>query len=390
MGDLSGNLTLPKISGLPPLAWRVQVHPAAGESLAFDATASAPGLELQLALTLPTGDAPGTWRSMRSRVDAAALWRFLVEHGGLGGQSIPTDLELTGTLAVEGNGQWGGDDFSGTLRFALAPASVRSAAQKWSADGVALDGEIEVAAARVALRSVRLRAEKLEVATLAAHNFLIEARGAEGGRVAVTRAEVAAFGGRIALTPFTLDPAAPAMNTVAEFSNVELGELAALVPQALSGAHGRVAGRVAINWSLRSGLGSGDGTLVVLPAEPATVRLAPSAGLLTGRAPARLDLLPGFMGPLRRWVSLENPAYGMLQRIELGQAPLAVESMNLRLYPDGPGGPRSASVELVTRPTGAGDVVDKVTFSVNVSGPLDQVLRLGLDDRAKISGTVGK
>ena len=74
----------------------------------------------------------------------------------------------------------------------------------------------------------------------------------------------------------------------------------------------------------------------------------------------------------------------MLQRIELGQSPLAVETLRLQLYPDGPGGPRSARVDIVARPAGAGDVVEKITFSVNVSGPLDQVLQLGFKDRATI------
>jgi hypothetical protein len=131
-------------------------------------------------------------------------------------------------------------------------------------------------------------------------------------------------------------------------------------------------------------MGPCDGSLAVAAGQPATVRLASSPGLLTGNSPPRIALLPASMGALSRWFSLENPAHGMLQRIELGQAPLAVENLRLQLYPDGAGGARSARVEVVARTTGVGDVVEKVTFTVNVSGPLDQVLRLGLDNRAKI------
>jgi hypothetical protein len=47
-------------------------------------------------------------------------------------------------------------------------------------------------------------------------------------------------------------------------------------------------------------------------------------------------------------------------------------------------------VDVVARPTGVGDVLEKITFTVNVSGPLDQVLRLGLNDRAKIRVNGGK
>lgn len=383
-GELAGSVTLPKIPGLPPFAWRVQARPAARASLAFDATASAPGLGGQMALTLPVGDAAGEWHLTHAKVDLAEWWRHAVDQAGDGAKSIPADLAASGTLTVDGSGQWRSGEFSGKLHIVLSRGSVGSVAQKWSAAGVVIEGEIEFSATRVRVLSVQLGAETLQVASLTTRGVLIEAAGLDDGRLTVKRAEVGAFGGRIALAPFTFDPAAPAVKSLAEFTNVALGDVAVLVPQALSEAHGRVAGRVAIEWSLRSGFGPGDGAAVVSPPEPATVRLAPSPGLLTGRAPPRIALLPASLGPLHRWVSLENPAYTMLQRIELGEAPLAVEGLTLKLFPDGPGGARSASLELMARPTGAGDVVEKVTFEVNISGPLDQVLRLGLDDRAKI------
>lgn len=380
--ELAGQLTLPKISGLPPLAWRIQARPAPGGTLAFDAAATAPGLELQLAFTLPLGEVPGTWRLAPTKIDAAAWWRLSVEQAGIG--ALPADFEFTGQLTLEGEGQWRGADASGTLHLALAAGTAGSAAQHWSATGLMLDANLAIASSRLAVRTAQLRVDTIQAAGLTARNLLVDVTAAEAGRLAVTRAEVAALGGRIALTPFTLDPAAPAVTSVAEFSGVALGDIATLVPQALKEARGQVAGRVSVNWSLQSGLGPSDGSVNVSSAEPATVRLASSPGLLTGNSPPRIELLPEFTGPLRRWTSIENPAHGMLQRIETGQAPLAVESLSLRLYPDGANGARSAQIEVVARTTGVGDVVEKVTFTVNVSGPLDQVLRLGLDDRAKI------
>ena len=197
------------------------------------------------------------------------------------------------------------------------------------------------------------------------------------------RAEIVAFGGRIALAPFTLDPAAPAVRTTAEFSGVALGELAALVPQALTEARGQVAGRITVNWSLQAGVEPGAGSLVVSPDTPATLRLAKSPGLLTGRSPPRIEFLPAWTGPLHTWFSVENPGYDLLRRIELGDMPLVVEHLDVRLYPDGPDAARSATVEISARPA-SGEAVKKVTFTVNLSGPLAQVLRLGLDDRAKV------
>lgn len=389
-GDMSGQLSLPKITGFPPLAWRLAAQPTVPNSLAITATGTAPGLSLYVELTPAVGPAAGTWRLVRAEIDGATWWRLAAEQAGPGAKSLPLDFEFTGAVTVDGSGTWRGSDFAGSLHLAVSAATARSAAQNWNAAGLTLDAVLALSPGRPTLRAVQLRVATVQFAGIGAQNLVLTAEGSEGGRLAVTRAELAAFGGRIALTPFTLDPAAPAIASTAAFSGVALGELAALMPQALKEARGQVAGRVAVNWNIATGFGPGDGALSVTPAEPATLRLAAAPGLLTGRSPPRIALLPAFTGPLRRWLSLENPAHAMLQRIELGQVPLAVESLDFQLYPDGAGGTRSAQVLVVARTTNAGDVVEKVTFTVNVSGPLDQVLRLGMDERAKIRVNAGK
>ena len=387
-GDLSGQLALPQLPGFPALTWRIEAQPLSGAGLAVSATATAPGLLLRVELTPPAGDAPGAWRMAEAKIDAASWWRLTLDLAGI--KSLPDDFAFTGQLTLVGSGQWRGAEAWGDLHVTLAAGTAGSAAQHWTATGLVVDADFTILANRATVRTAQVKVATIEFAGLTARNLLLDVAAADGGRLAVTRAEVAAFGGRVTLTPFTLDPAAPAVVSVVEFSRVALGELAALVPQALRDAQGQVAGRVSINWSLQSGIGPGDGSLAVSPAEPATVRLAASPGLLTGRSPPRIELLPSFLGPVGRWFSFENPAHRMLQRIELGQSPLAVESLRVQLFPDGAGGARSARVDVVARPTGVGDILEKITFTVNVSGPLDQVLRLGLNDRAKIRVNGGK
>lgn len=382
--ELSGQLTFPRIAGFPSLAWQVETRPTPGAGLVVSAKATAPGLTLHADVTPPLGDAPGTWRLIRATLDAPAWWRLVADQVAPNAKLLPPDFELSGVLTMEGSGEWRGAELSGSLRIRLADATARSVAQNWSATGLALDAAIDLTASRPALRTVELRVATAQVAGISAQQILLSAVRADANRLSIQRAELNAFGGRISLSAFTFDPAAPAVKSVAEFSRVALGDLAALVPQALTEAHGRVAGRVSVNWSLKSGVGSGNGDLAVSPGEAATVRLAPSPGLLTGRSPPRIGLLPAFTGPLRRWLSVENPAHAMLQRIELGQVPLALENLTLQLYPDGAEATRTALVQVVARTTGVGDVIEKVTFTVNVSGPLEQVVRLGLDDRAKL------
>lgn len=385
-GDVSGKLTLPKLPGLPSLAWRVQLRPPAitGQNLVFDASATAPGLALRIELIPPHGPVPGRWRLVEGKIELASWWRLAADHAGARAPALPSDLVLAGALTAEGSGEWRDADFSGSLRLDLTNGSAGSAAGGWNVAGLTFGSAVDLAPTRVEVRTAQLRAATMQAAGITARNLVVAAVGAAGGRLTVQRAELAVFGGRISLTPFTLDPVAPAVNSVLDFSGVSLGDLATLVPQALRQAEGQIAGRLSVNWSWQAGIGPGDGSFAVGTGQPVTVRLASSPGLLTGNSPPRIALLPASMGALSRWFSLENPVHGMLQRIELGQAPLAVENLSLQLYPDGAAGARSVKVEVVARTTGVGDVVEKVTFTVNVSGPLDQVLRLGLDDRAKI------
>jgi hypothetical protein len=188
----------------------------------------------------------------------------------------------------------------------------------------------------------------------------------------------------VALAPFTFDPALPAVDTTADLTGLALGELAALAPQALTEAHGRLTGRVAVRWNAQLGAEPGAGALRVAAGTPATVRLAPTPGFLTQRVPARLGLIGGSFGPLSRWLSFANPAYDALRRIELGELPLAVDSLEVKLYPDGPDGAVSARVELSAHPAEAGSSVGRVSFAVNVAGPLSQVINVGLKQNASI------
>jgi len=381
-GDLSGKFSLPGLPGFPDLAWHVVTVPAEGVGLVLTATATAPGWDILIEITPPAGEISGSWRILRAQIDAALWWRLGVAQSGI--KTLAADFEFTGRLTLSGAGQWQGAKASGALKLTLAAGTAGSAAQNWTATGLTLEADLGVAAERTEVRTAQLRVDTIQAAGLTARKLMIDLTGTAEGHFAVTRAEFAAFGGRIALAPFTLDPAAPAVKSTAEFSGLGLGDLAALVPQALKEAQGQVAGRLAVNWTLKSGIGPGDGSLSVGSVQPATIRLTASPGLLTGNSPPRIALLPSYLGALSRWVSLENPAHSLLQRIELGHAPLAVESLALQLYPDGAGGARSAAVKVVARTTGVGDVVEQVTFSVNVSGPLDQVLRLGMDNRAKV------
>lgn len=384
-GELSGNLALRNWPELPPFAWRVTaVTQGAGTKLELSTTA--PGLVLRVEATLPADGVAGTWRVVEGTAEVAAWLRIVTARAGLA--ALPDDLEMSGGIRLAGEGTWQGAEFAGTITSVLVHGSARSAAQGWEAAEIAVTSELDVMAGDVILRSAQVRIGSVQAAGVAVRNLQADAAGAAGGWLEIRRVELDVFGGHVSLAPFGFNPAEPVVEIAAAFSNVSLGDLALLVPQALAEAHGRMAGRIVLRWSAAAGFEPVAGSLAVASDFPATVRLAAMPGFLTQRMPRRIALLPAWLGPVAQWFSPENPAYDALQDIELGRQWLTVENLHLQLYPDGPDAPRSALVELAARPAAAG-AVERVIFTVNVAGPLDQVLRLGFNGGVKVNVGAG-
>jgi hypothetical protein len=296
---------------------------------------------------------------------------------------------VTGTLRLSGEGTWRDAEVSGALTAGLENATAGSAAQNWSAAGLAISADVSLAKNLPVARALRISVDTFLVAGLTVRQIAADAVGVAGGKLDVRRIEVEMLGGRVALAPFTLDPAAPAIDTTADLAGVALGDLAVLLPQALSAATGQIAGRISVKWNAQLGVEPGAGKLLVASDAPATVRLAGRPGFLTERIPARFNLAGTSLGPISRLLSLENPAFDTLRRIELGEMPLVVEGLEVKLYPDGPDG-ASARVTLSGHPADPKSAVGKVSFSVNVDGPLSQVIQLGMQKNASMSFGAGK
>jgi len=201
-------------------------------------------------------------------------------------------------------------------------------------------------------------------------------------------AEFGALGGRVSLRPFEIDlrnAEAVSVAAIAELHGLALEQLATFIPEAVHEASGRVSGEIRLSWSAASGLQIGAGALRIdADAEDAQLRLVSMPGFLTQHTAPRFTWMPASFGRLARWLALDNPAYDTLAEIEEGAQPLHVESLHVALYPDGPDGPRSAVVSLIARPL-SGAVVKQLRFDINVSGPLDQVLRLGASDSVRLN-----
>lgn len=184
-------------------------------------------------------------------------------------------------------------------------------------------------------------------------------------RIAVSRATIEAFGGRLAAEPFKVFPRSDELEATLLVDGMDVKQVLALVKDAPAKAQGRVDGRVPIRIDA-GGLRFGTGWLELKRGVHAEVQFNAS-GLLT------------------RGVAPNDLRYPTLQRIEAGLLRLKLNELRLDLRP--PGGPpgRSATIRLAGEPVDP-TVKAPVNLDLNINGPLEKLLNLGLDSRVSFGG----
>jgi len=286
---------------------------------------------------------------------------------------LPTESarSVNGVVRPSGLPALGGE-FAGKLNFRLGEWVVNGPfALSLSSTPGPLTAKLSFCAAALPLPELALSDLRIEAEVELPRNVV---------RIRVT--EFGALGGRVSLRPFEIDLGnadGVSVVAIAELHGLALDQLATFVPEAIREASGRVSGEVRLSWNAAEGLQLGSGALRIEPDAHAQLRLTAMPSFLTQHTTPRFFWMPASFGRLARWLALDNPAYDTLAEIEEGTQPLHVESLHVALYPDGPDGPRSAAVSLVARPV-SGAVVKQLRFDINVSGPLDQVLRLGTSE----------
>jgi len=379
-GDLSGRLVLQSWGKLPDIDWQIRARPTNTGENQLMAELNAHGLKGVMDLQLAQKEGTISWQIRSAEIDLSIWGPPLAAN--FGGTSVPADILVTGLLKFSGSGTLNGSDLAGNLIATLADGSAHSVQQNWNLNRLDLEAKVDLASGGALLQSLQLHVNEANAVGMTATEIAVYAAGDPQHRLLIQQAELSMLGGRINLRPFMLDLGNPVIDTTAHLDGVDMSALAAFVPEALSEAKGRVSGRIAVRWSSKLGIQPGDGLLTVSPDTPASIRLTSTPGFLTQHTTERIQFLPDSFGRFGKWLSVENPAYDTLRRIELGELPLVVEKLRVELYPDGPSGPRSATAVVQARPAD-GSAVGLVSFQVNVSGPLDEVLKLGTNDKVK-------
>ncbi len=338
------------------------------------------GFVLRARAELDAATLDGAWRIESAHADLASLLPRLAARlpAAFAGLTAEGRVEITG----EGGFRAGKPD--GRAAFHLDNATASNPARGWSIEGLAVHAELAPlstpstgAAAPQTLSFTRLEAGGIEIRDGRAVFAL-----APGGLLRLESFRAEGLGGVLAIAPFTLDLARPSASIRVEVAGIDSAQLASRLPAAVSEARGRLSGDLELRWDPRAGLGFGDGHLRLQETEPASIRLSPAPGFFTARVPEKIELLGG---PLRRLFTIRNPAFDTLKKIELGEMPLAIESIEASFEPSGDAEGRTARVVIAARPTAPDSAVKIVRFNIRVSGPLSQVIRFGLDDTLSFS-----
>ncbi len=354
-GSLSGELAAFGDEG-PRLAWRLDALPPEASGRRFTFMLTGAGLSARGGALYQPETGALTWRLDQAEVPLSAWLPRVASRVGL-----PLEgTEAAGTVHVEGEGSWADGRPVGSLRVRWEDGTVRHAADDWELSGIQIVATYDLRGTG----QVACTIGGLRYGPLALQGAQIDLSLMPDSRALVTRAALQGLGGRIEAAPFDLSLANPSATVRMTLAEISLRQLVALLPPALSEAQGRLDGEVEASWSAAEGLQITGGWLGLSEGEEATLRLAPVPGLITAQ------LTP------------DNPAYSPLQRVEQGETALSVSLLRLRFTPRGDENGRTATVRLQAEPV---DPLLKAPLQIdlNVAGPLDQLIKLGMDGRIR-------
>jgi hypothetical protein len=270
--------------------------------------------------------------------------------------------DLAGQVTASAEGRWVGKEFTATARVSLRDGHAASSVRAVAADGVAADLEF------TDLDHFRTKPGTLHIREVHTGQLVLRDVEAEFAfdtpkKIIVSRASLHALGGSLALEPFKYFPDLRQLEAVVLVDGISVEEILALTQDLPAQATGRLNGRFPLRIDA-SGIRLGTGWLELKPGVAAEIRFS-SSGLLTNGLPP------------------SSPGYAVLKKVETGLLKLAVSEMRLDIRPPNAPPGRSATLHLAGHPFDP-DVKAPVTLDLNVNGPLEKLLNLGLDSRLNI------
>jgi hypothetical protein len=181
--------------------------------------------------------------------------------------------------------------------------------------------------------------------------------------MAVDAVKFDAFGGTVRAEPFRLFLNLRELDATVSVERLDIAQLLALTDKVPAKAQGRVDGKLPIRFD-GSGIRFGTGWLALSQGVPAELQLQ-AEGLLTAGTDPR------------------SPSFPVLKKVESGLLRLRLNQLRLEVRPPNAPPGRSAVVHLKGEPVDP-EVKAPVTLDLNVNGPIERLINLGLDDRVSV------
>lgn len=332
----------------------------AGERWTGSIEAAAPGLAVQATGEFARPSKALHFRLTRGELDLDRWQGFIQALVVLPGGR----WELAGQLSATAEGRYADGRLAASGRVRLRDGRFVYPERSVVAEGVQADflfTDFDAVRSQPGVVTVReLRAGEIVTENL---DFELAFVGPE--KIAVSRATLRAFGGTLAAEPFEFFPARHELEATLLVDGIVVERVLALAKDVPAQATGLVDGRLPIRID-GAGLRLGSGWLELKRGAYAEVQFNAS-GLLT------------------RGVAPNHPSYPTLKRIESGLLRLRLSELRVEVRPPNAPPGRSATVRLAGEPVDR-DVQAPVNLNLNVNGPIEQLLNLGLDRRINFGG----
>lgn len=320
-----------------------------------EAKVGAPGLELAVEGRYAPATAAAEFRTTALRLEVKS-WQAWLE------QWVPLPAgpwEIGGVVTGEMKGGYRNGQFAGEGDFQLRDGRVANAETGVVLDGVELDVKA-VDFAQMRAQGIAARAKNVTVGKIAMADLQAVFANATAERVEVSSLSVRALGGTLRVEPFAHAFADPGIEAVVLAQAIRAEEVLALTEDLPARATGPLSGRLPLRW------------------EAGTLRLG--TGWLGLAADHTLELQLQAEGLLTGGASPKSTNYAILKQVENGLLKLNVTKLRLDVRPPNVPENRSAQLHIEGAPV---DPLVKapVTLDLNVNGPIESLINLGLKTR---------
>ncbi|WP_164976198.1 intermembrane phospholipid transport protein YdbH family protein [Oleiharenicola lentus] len=328
------------------------VQPLATKEWGGTAVVTAPGLNLALAGSYAPVTGRTEFQTTSLQLDVLP-WRAWLEHW----LPLPAGpWEFAGVVNGDVQGSFQEGALAGRGEFHLRQGRLANPALAVVAEGVEMDvPAVDLAALRAT--GVAVRAEKLTAGTVAMTDLNAEAASATAEQVEVSALSVRALGGVLHVEPFTHRFSNPAIQAVVRAEAIRAEDVLALTQNLPARATGALSGRLPLRYE-GGALQLGTGWL----------------GLAEGQS---LEIEFHAEGLLTAGTSPKSANYAVLKQVEDGLLKLKVTELRLEVRPPNAPPNRTAQLRIAGEPVDP-RVKAPVTLDLNVNGPIESLLNLGL------------